>query len=229
MTGKMRISEDWTFHDSSVAANFEAHVREQLPWYDLVTGATATIARHYVPEGGTVYDVGASKGNIGRALAPLLNNRHATFIAVEPSLEMAKLWTPPGDANSGTLLRSHAEDVAWQKCDLVVMMLTMMFVRPSRRRALFAAIIGALNPGGAIILVDRTVAGSGYPATVLWRLALAGKIAAGSDPADVVAKELSLAGVQRPLDPSMIPAGAVEWFRFGDFAGWLIEKKEDAA
>lgn len=40
---------------------------------------------------------------------------------------------------------------------------------------------------------------------------------------EIVAKELSLAGVQRPLRRTEIPERAVEIFRFGDFAGWISE------
>jgi tRNA (cmo5U34)-methyltransferase len=224
---RMRVPENWTFQSADVASNFEAHVREQLPWYEIVTDAVAHLARHYIPEGGTVYDVGSSTGNVGHALAAVLEDRHAHLIAVEPSPEMAKLWTPPtAPTVTWELLHLSAEEVPWHPCDLVVMFLTMMFVAPARRRALFDVILSVLRPGGAIIIVDKVVAGEGYAATALWRLALAGKIENGADPADVVAKELSLAGVQRPLDPRTLPTWAVEWFRFGDFAGWLIEKKE---
>ena len=38
-------------------------------------------------------------------------------------------------------------------------------------------------------------------------------------------KELSLSGVQRPLYRGALGPDAVEVFRFGDFAGWLIERK----
>ena len=67
----MQIPSNWTFEDSDVAKNFNKHVREQLPFYDLVTNAISHIARHYVPENGLVYDVGASTGNIGKSITEL--------------------------------------------------------------------------------------------------------------------------------------------------------------
>ena len=42
-------------------------------------------------------------------------------------------------------------------------------------------------------------------------------------PDEIIAKELSLAGVQRPLSEEELP-GFTPVFRFGDFAGWLYEK-----
>jgi hypothetical protein len=82
---------------------------------------------------------------------------------------------------------------------------------------------GWLRPGGAIIIFDKCEPASGYVATVLWRLALAGKAAAGVEAKEILAKELSLGGVQRPISPRELDP-ATEIFRFGDFAGWVIEK-----
>jgi tRNA (cmo5U34)-methyltransferase len=85
------IPSNWTFETSAVASGFDRHVREQLPWYDLATNAITHIARHYIPEGGLVYDLGAATGNIGRAVAPVLADRGARLIGIEPSAEMVKL------------------------------------------------------------------------------------------------------------------------------------------
>ena len=62
-----------------------------------------------------------------------------------------------------------------------------------------------------------------YPATVLARLTWASKLDQGAEPGAVVKKELALSGIQRPLYPGELGEDAVEVFRFGDFAGWIIE------
>jgi tRNA (cmo5U34)-methyltransferase len=99
-----------------------------------------------------------------------------------------------------------------------------MFIKPPLRAALLLRILESLNPGGALVILDKCTPVAGYPSVVLQRLALAGKIAAGVPAVEVVEKELSLGGVQRPLCPKELPISAIEVFRFGDFAGWLIEK-----
>lgn len=214
------IPRNWTFEDQAVAAGFERHVREQLPWYELATGAVAHVARHYIPTGGRVYDLGAATGNIGRALAPTLEARDAHLIAVEPSQEMADLYAGPDQSE---LIVERAEEIAFDPFDVAIAFLTLMFVAPAERPGLLDRLVHAARPGGAIIIFDKMEAERGYPGTVLWRLALAGKLAAGVDPAEIVAKELSLSGVQRPLPRSLLPVYAIEFFRFGEFAGWLIE------
>ena len=76
------IPTNWTFNDVKVASNFDDHVREQLPWYDMVSSAIAQIANHYIPEQGTVYDVGASTGNVERTLKSILIERNVDFIPI---------------------------------------------------------------------------------------------------------------------------------------------------
>lgn len=216
----MRIPENWTFETSDVAKAFDDHVREQLPWYDLATGAVAHVARHYVPERGVVFDFGASTGNIGRALSATLAERNALLVPVEKSAEMAALYSGPG---KDQLRVEDVRTTTLRPFDLGVCFLTLMFLPPADRAAFLARLRANLRPGGALIVFDKTVATSGYAATVIWRLALAGKVATGCDPKDIVAKELSLGGVQRPLDPRELGDDAIEFFRFGDFAGWIIE------
>jgi tRNA (cmo5U34)-methyltransferase len=217
---RFAIPQNWTFETDDVARGFERHVREQLPWYEIATGAVAHIARHYVPEDGVVLDLGASTGNIGRALAPTLEVRNARLIAVERAESMRAQYRGPGEFVAEDLRKYQPPP-----CDLAIAFLCLMFLPLMDRRTLIARLREALRPGGAIILFDRMEALSGYPATILSRLTLAGKMASGVDPREIVEKELSLMGVQRPLRRAELPDEAVEVFRFGEFAGWLIERE----
>ncbi len=218
-TDTLDIPKEWTFENVHVASSFNQHVREQLPWYDLVTGAVTHIARHYIPQNGLVYDVGASTGNIGTALEPALKQRHARLIPIEPSAEMCAEYNGPGKEN---LMQVDACHFSYEPFDVAICHLVMMFMPVHERPAFIASLRKSLKPGGAIIIVDKCEAATGYQATVLWRLTLAGKVAAGVLPEHIIAKELSLGGVQRPLDPSILGEDAQEWFRFGEFAGWII-------
>jgi tRNA (cmo5U34)-methyltransferase len=213
------IPRNWTFADQGVAAGFERHVREQLPWYELATGAVAHVARHYLPESGTAYDLGASTGNISRALADTIAARHVRLVSIELSSELAERYTGPQPEN---LIVGDIRTTPFESFDLAVAFLTLMFVPVADRPALLYRLRRSLNPGGAIIVFDKSEALGGYVGTVLWRLALAGKVASGVCADDIIAKELSLGGVQRPLAPSLLDGG-VEFFRFGEFVGYLIE------
>lgn len=213
----MEIPRDWTFKTADVASGFDRHVREQLPWYDLTTGVVAHFARHYIPEGGLVYDIGASTGNIGNAIRDTLESRSARLVAIDNAESMRPLYKGPGEFQV-----SAAEEFDFKPFDVAVLFLTLMFVRPAMRGELIRRLRENLRPGGAILIFDKCVPGPGYVATVLSRLALAGKVAAGVESSEIVAKEMSLAGVQRPIELSEIEP-CTELFRFGDFAGFIIE------
>jgi tRNA (cmo5U34)-methyltransferase len=216
----MKIRNDWTFKAADVAEGFDAHVREQLPWYDLTTGIVAHIARHYIPEGGLVYDIGASTGNIGNCIRDTLVKRNATLVAIDNAEEMRAIYQGPDE-----FIVCNAEDFDFKEFDLAICFLCLMFLSAEKRANLIKKLCSKIKLGGAVIIFDKMIPSSGYPATILFRLALAGKISAGASASDVVAKELSISGIQRPLSMSELPDHSVEIFRFGDFAGFIIERK----
>lgn len=217
---KLQVPREWTFRSRNVALQFDSHVREQLPWYELATGIVAQIARAYLPRGGVVIDVGASTGNIGRALAPLLEARRARVIPIDAAEEMKEVYDGPGDL----LISDVAEfDFEATRPDLIVCFLSLMFVGVAERFRLINRMVASLRPGGAVIIFDKMVPTAGYIGTVAYRLTLAAKQEAGASPAEIVAKELSISGVQRPMRREEME-GFEEVFRFGDFAGFIRER-----
>jgi len=217
----MDIPKVWTFKDDAVAAGFDSHVREQLPWYDMATEAVAHIVRHYLPRGGLVYDVGASTGNVGRAIAPILEDRGARLVAIEESAEMAALYVAPGE-----VVRMPAQEFSFQPFDVAVCFLVLMFLPIADRKSLIARMKSSMRTGGAIIVFDKVNPCPGYFGAVLRRLTMRWKLTNGATPEAIVAKELSLCGVQRPINPAILGEDARLFFTFGEFAGYIIEKPE---
>jgi len=216
----MKIPSDWTFETKEVATKFDRHVREQLPFYELATNAIGHVARHYIPENGLIYDYGAATGNIGRTLEPIIKKRNAHLVGIEPSKAMIDIYDAPGD-----IVCSKAEDFIPEEFDLAVLFLTLMFVEPCKRFRLMKLLRNKCKLGGAIVVFDKLEPISGYPATIFYRLTLAGKKAAGTDANEIIEKELSLSGVQRPITEAQLGGNSHLWFKYGDFGGWLIEKE----
>jgi tRNA (cmo5U34)-methyltransferase len=215
----LEIPTDWTFKSRQVADAFDAHVREQLPWYDLASGAAAHVARHYIGANGLVYDIGASTGNIGNLLSESLAARNADLIAIDDSTQMADIYRGPGK-----LLIADATEIDYEPCDVVMLFLVVMFVPVYKRKTFLDRLYGSLKPGGAMVVVDKADESCGYLATILRRLTLAGKVATGTSADDIIAKELSLSGIQRPINDLDLPGEPAVFFRFGEFTGWVIEK-----
>lgn len=213
------IPTDWTFKNASVAAGFERHVREQLPFYELVSGAVAHIARHYLPEGGRLYDIGASTGNITRLLSDSLKSRNIEAVSLDNSPDMANLFDGYGRYELTDVL-----DYPYERFDVATLFLVLMFLPVSKRKQYLQHLYENLNEGGALIVVDKTEDANRYIGTIFRRLTLAGKVASGVDANEILKKELSLSGIQRPITTAVFPFVYYEFFRFGEFAGWIIEK-----
>ena len=215
------IPPDWTFKDRSVADNFEQHVNEQLPFYPLASGMVAHFGRAYLPEGGRMYDLGASTGNITNMLRSEIEKRNVKAVSIDSSPQMMDVWHGVGD-----FVTADIRTFSYLPYDFGVCFLTLMFLPVVDQRILFNDLYDKLRPGGALVIFERTAQRSGYLSTVVNRLTLAGKIANGVPAEDIVAKELSLSGAQRPIeDPEhMFNENTHEVFRFGDFAGWVATK-----
>lgn len=214
----MRTPTDWSFEGVEVAEHFDKHVREQLPFYDIVSGAVCHIARHYLPQGGVMYDIGASTGNITRLLAPTIVARQVTAVSIESSVAMARLFRGEGQLAVADCLTYDYRDF-----DVAVLFLVMMFLPVEERDELLTYLMEKRRKGGAIIIVDKIEPPSGYLGTIMRRLTMAGKIANGATAEQVIAKELSLEGLQRPVNSHFFGQIGTQFFQYGEFAGWVID------
>ncbi|HNQ91255.1 MAG TPA: methyltransferase domain-containing protein [Verrucomicrobiota bacterium] len=221
MKSSLEIPRHWTFRSRAVARHFDRHVRDSLPWYDLATNAVAHFGRHYIPRSGVVYDIGASTGNIGLALRDTLDQRGARFLAIEESREMADRYQGPPE-----LVVADAVTFEYEPFDFAVLFLVLMFLPVDTRAAFLRRLQGLTKSGGALLIVDKIQMPPGYVGTAFSRLTLQQKLAVGARPDDILRKELSLAGYQRPLDPATMPDSARTFFQVGEFVGWILAAPE---
>lgn len=214
----------WTFETPEIAAGFDDHVREQLPWYDMVTDAVVYIVRNYLTESNTVVDVGASTGNMIDKLMPLLLERKAYAVALEKSSTMVEVLERRFENHHNVrVVREDVRTCGWEQAQVYVVFLTMMFIPLHERERVIERLRANLLKGGVLIVVDKVCDHGGYFATVLKRLGMHWKIQQGAELGEVITKEMSLAGVQIPFDPFMLGADAKEFFRMGEFVGWVVE------
>lgn len=219
MKDKLTIPKEWTFKSADVAKNFDAHVQEQLPWYGNATNAVAHLGRHFITKGSRVYDIGASTGNIGNALRDTLVTRGAAFVAIDDSPNMEAEYKGPD-----IFLRKDAVTFDYKAFEFATCFLVLMFLPVDVRASFVSRLAGLIKPGGALVIVDKMEPLEGYMGTVFSRLTMQQKLNAGANPENILRKELSLAGYQRPINPSkVLPPKAVQFFQMGEFGGWVIE------
>jgi tRNA (cmo5U34)-methyltransferase len=209
--------KDFKFSGEMIGNNFNSHVREQLPFYEMLTNAVTMIVRNYLPENGLVYDIGASTGNITTNIKDFAISRNAKVESIERSEEMSKTWN-----GYGVIHTANAKDFDYQKFDVCICFLVLMFLSIEERKELLIKLKSQLKQGGIIIIVDKLLVDGGYFGTVMRRLTLDWKLKNGATPEQIITKELSLSGVQRPMTEDELIGGR-EFFKFGEFVGWVIE------
>ena len=215
----MEIPNQWSFKSEEIAQGFDNHVKAELPWYDLATWSVSTIASHFIPKNGLVYDIGCSTGNIGKAISETLVERNAELIAIDSEESMRNEYS-----GGGEFVLSDALEYDYKPFDFAVVFLTMMFMPINERSAWLFDLVSKLKSGGAIVVFDKLNPEGGFLSTAMYRMTLEAKLNAGVEPESIIKKELSLTGVQRPLSINELPSSAKEIFRFGDFAGWVMVK-----
>jgi len=222
----MKIPKSWAFSSDTIAESFDQHVNEQLPWYSLATRVVHHVARHYMAHGSKVIEIGASTGNIQQALQEDLRDRECSYYAVDDCEEMKAFYSGDGELHIKSAL-----DVDYNGCQICIAFLVFMFIKQDKRGALIKRILAELNHGGVMIVVDKFHAScaSPYAATVSRRLSMGLKRENGIQPCDIIDKELSLSGVQMPMNESFFELHefAYRVFQVGEFQGWVIEKPCD--
>lgn len=207
----MKKVYDWKFRN--IADTFDSHVREQLPWYDLVIDSIAFMVKNFVPQDGLIYDIGGSTGNIKKLLSSTITERNLKYYTIDNVPQMK----PDIVAN--------ATKYDYDMFDCVILNLTMMFIPVKERKEFLNNLICNLNVGGCIIIVDKFIQNESYLSTVFRRMTLYWKYNNGVKCSNIIEKELSLSGIQIPLyEKDMGKLNAQKFFQFGEFSGYIITK-----
>lgn len=140
---------------------FDDMLERSVPFYDEIQRMIAELAADFALPGTGVYDLGCSTGTTLRTLdrALPLNVR---LVGIDASADMlhrarAKLDARPGSRSVELLCLDLETGAPIHDASLVVMILTLQFIRPLRREAVIADIQRGLNEGGALILFEKVL------------------------------------------------------------------------
>lgn len=143
---------------------FDDMLERSVPFYDEIQRMIAEMARDFATPGSTVYDLGCSTGTTLQRLDRALPE-DIRFVGIDSSPDMlqraGEKLSESGSARSVELLCLDLErGVPISGASLVVMLLTLQFIRPLRREAVVADIVRGLNEGGALLLVEKVLGAS---------------------------------------------------------------------
>jgi tRNA (cmo5U34)-methyltransferase len=147
---------------AKVAGVFDDMVNRSVPFYGEMQRMTAELAADFVQPGTNVYDLGCSTGTTMIGMNTLIPS-DIKFIGVDDAVEMlekcdSKLKEAGFERPYDLQVADLNVNVDIQNASVVVLCLTLQFVRPIFREKLVKTILNGLVPGGALILVEKILA-----------------------------------------------------------------------
>jgi tRNA (cmo5U34)-methyltransferase len=151
---------DFVF-DRSVALVFDDMVARSVPFYGEIQRMIVELARDFATPGSRIYDLGCATAttfiNLHRTLDPTVR-----FVGIDNSEEMlaearSKL-DEYGVARTVDLQCGDLnEGIAIEDASVVLMVLTLQFIRPLRRDRLIENVFAGMRPDGCLILVEKVL------------------------------------------------------------------------
>ena len=157
---KRPLVKDFQFGEQT-AAVFDDMLDRSVPFYAEVQRMLGEMAAEFSVEGTNVYDLGCSTGTTFIALDPVLP-KGVKFVGVDSSPEMLQR------AREKLAQRRITHEVELQCADLnqgvqvtnasvVIMNLTLQFIRPLYRQQLISRIARGMRPDGALLLIEKVL------------------------------------------------------------------------
>jgi len=143
------------------AAVFDDMLTRSVPFYAEIQRMMAEIVADFAVDGTNVYDLGCSTCATFRALAGL--ERNVRFIGLDSSaamLERGRKEMEEVGLSQRVELREHELDrgAPVENASVVILCLTLQFVRPLDRERVMRDIYAGLNPNGCLILIEKVLA-----------------------------------------------------------------------
>jgi tRNA (cmo5U34)-methyltransferase len=215
----------YEFSFDNIAPEFDDHVREQLPFYDLMIESIGSLIDLGISEQKRherkkkkwdINDIGCATGNLFKYLTKQPYFDSINYVGTEPCVSMGRI------ARGRYRKYDNFEiDTLYQRmCDFAVLNLTWMFMANRNRYAL-DDLKKNIRCGGYIILVDKFYSKDSHERLRNQKMLWDYKAKTQSMDA-ILRKEVSLQAFQLPEKRKFFTkAGFEEFFRYGDFSGFI--------
>ena len=154
-------ASDFKF-SANVANVFDDMVNRSVPFYGEIQRMMAELTADHAKENADVYDLGCSTGTTMIGMDTLVK-KNIRFVGVDDSPEMldkckSKLLEVGFSRDYELRCVDLNEGIKISNASVVVLCLTLQFVRPIYRERLLKNIYDGINRGGALILVEKILA-----------------------------------------------------------------------
>lgn len=152
--------DDFNFGEN-VAQVFDDMLSRSVPFYNEMQRMITEIAKDFAVEGTNVYDLGCSTGTTLLNLNNVLSD-NIKFIGIDYSKDM--IVKCENNFKAANVSREYQlmemdlnKEIILENPSVVVMCLTLQFVRPLYRETIISEIFKQLNPGGCLILIEKVL------------------------------------------------------------------------
>jgi len=152
--------EDFNFGEK-VAAVFDDMLDRSVPFYQEIQRMIAELALDFAADGTNIYDIGCSTGTTLLNLSRSIGSR-VKFIGIDYSEEMLtkcrmKLTENNFSGEYELICADLNKGIHVENASVIIMVLTLQFVRPLYRDKLIKSILQGLNDNGCLILVEKVL------------------------------------------------------------------------
>lgn len=154
--------------DEQVVACFPDMIRRSVPGYGQMLAMLPILAKRHLAfrqlkndqKVSRIYDLGTSLGAVSFALADKFAPSDLHIVAVDisaPMIDKAKVVMNEHYPNHDIdFVLDDIHHIAFEKCDMIVLNLTLQFLDPDTRLDLLKKCHEALEEGGILILTEKT-------------------------------------------------------------------------
>lgn len=222
--------------DQQTAAVFDNMIQRSVPLYGEMQRMTAEIAADFVQPCSNLFDLGCATGNTLFHLDPSIDPG-IPFIAVDSSEDMLtqarkKLASlPSGRTVEFVVADLHRSQIV-ENASVVIMNLTLQFIRPLYREKVIGNIFQGLRDQGCLILIEKLTFGDSLFNRLFIRYYYNLKKRQGYTESEITHKREALENVLVPYRPEenrelLAAAGfrhVEEFFRWYNFCGLVAVK-----
>ena len=156
----IHISNSWSFN-KNVSDRFDLHVKQSIPFYNKIIKTIAGLSEFFMKEDSIIYDLGCSTGNIVFSLSRLNLSNSIKIYGVDKEKHMLKI------AESKlkklkikknikiSFIKKDVLKINLKQNNLTICSLLFPFLKKKDQIILLKNIYKSLEPGGAIIILDK--------------------------------------------------------------------------
>jgi len=157
---KQRKIDDFDFGEKT-AAVFDDMLHRSVPYYDEIQRMLAHLAADFAVEGTAVYDLGCSTGTTLERIGNLLDGRSVRLVGIDLSEEMLAIardkLAAAGFQDVELRCQNLDTEFGIDGASVVLLVLTLQFIRPLNRERTLQTVFDGLNEGGCALLVEKVL------------------------------------------------------------------------